>query len=63
MVKVITNNVVPPAFIVLGTNVLEIVGGLDEMLSTSATVQVPEPQPTPVLVTPDGTEMEAVLVT
>lgn len=63
LVKVITKSVVPPAVIVVGANVLEIVGGLVVTLSTSVTVQVPEIQPAPVLVTPDGTEMDAVLVT
>ena len=39
------------------------VGRLGVMVSTSAAVHVPEPQPAPVLVTPAGMEIVAVLVT
>lgn len=63
MVNVITNSVVPPALIVDGEKDFDIVGLLGEMLSLSATVHVPDAQPEPVFVTPDGTEIEAVLVT
>jgi hypothetical protein len=63
LVKVITNSVVPPALMVVGVKVLASKGRLGVMLSTSAAVQVPEPQPEPVFVTPEGTEIEAVLVT
>jgi hypothetical protein len=58
-----TKRVVPPAFMVLGVNDLEIVGRLGVIGSESAAVQVPPVQPAPVLVTPAGTEMNAVLVT
>lgn len=61
--NVITNNVVPPALIVAGAKVLEIVGRLGVMPSLSANVQVPVAHPAPVLVTPDGTEIVTVLVT
>lgn len=63
LVNVITNNVVPPALIVVGAKVLEMVGWLGVMGSLSAAVQVPEPHPAPVLVTPEGTEIVTVLVT
>jgi hypothetical protein len=63
LVKVITNNVVPPALMVDGEKVLETVGLLGVMESLSAAVQVPNVQPAPVLVTPEGTEIVAVLVT
>lgn len=63
LVNVITNKVVPPAAIVEGVNVLLTVGKLGVILSMSATVQVPEAQAGLVLVTPDGTEIVAVLVT
>jgi hypothetical protein len=46
-----------------GENDLEIVGRLGVMVSESAAVHVPDVQPAPVLVTPEGTEMNAVLVT
>ena len=61
----ITNRVVPPAMMVDGVNVFAMVGRLGVTASESATVQVPEaqPKPVPVLVTPDGTEIVAVLVT
>ena len=61
--KVITRSVVPPALIVDGVNDLETIGRLGVTGSLSAAVHVPELQPNPVLVTPVGTEMEAVLVT
>lgn len=63
LVNVITNRVVPPAMMVDGVNVFAMVGRLGVIASESATVQVPEAQPKPVLVTPDGTEIVAVLVT
>jgi hypothetical protein len=63
LVNVITNNVVPPALMVDGVNDLETVGRLGVTASGSTAVQVPDPHPAPVLVTPDGTEMIAVLVT
>ncbi|TAG24209.1 MAG: hypothetical protein EAZ37_16845, partial [Burkholderiales bacterium] len=62
LVNVITKRVVPPALIVLGVNDLEIVGRLGVMGSESAAVHVPPVQPAPVFVTPEGTEMKAVLV-
>jgi hypothetical protein len=64
-VNVITNNVVPPALIEDGVNDLEIVGRLGVIASISAAVHVPvlHPTPLPVLVTPEGTEIEAVFVT
>jgi hypothetical protein len=46
-----------------GVNDLVSVGRLAVIVSLSAAVQVPVPQPAPVLVTPDGTDMNAVLVT
>ena len=61
--NVITKRVVPPAVMVLGVNDLEIVGRLGVTGSESAAVHVPLLQPTPVFVTPDGTEINAVLVT
>lgn len=65
LVNVITNSVVPPALIAVGVNDLETVGRLGVIVSISAAVQVPvlQPAPLPVLVTPDGTEINAVLVT
>lgn len=63
LVKVITNNVVPAALIVEGAKVLLTLGRLGVMLSLSATVHVPDVQAGLVLVTPEGTEMIAVLVT
>ena len=62
-VNVITKRLVPPALIDVGANDLEIVGRLGEMTSGSTAVHVPLVQPAPVLVTPDGTEIVAVLVT
>jgi hypothetical protein len=61
--KVITNNVVPPALIVAGAKDFETVGRLGAIVSKSATVQVPEVQSTLVLLTPEGTEIVAVLTT
>ena len=61
--NVITNSVVPPTLIVVGANVLETVGRLGVTASRSAAVQVPVTQPAPEFVTPEGTEIEAVLVT
>jgi hypothetical protein len=63
LVKVITKSVVPPALMVDGVNDLATAGWLGVMVSVSAAVHVPVPQPAPVLVTPDGTEIDAVLVT
>jgi hypothetical protein len=63
LMKVMTKREVPPALIEVGENDLDIVGRLGVIGSESATVQVPVAQPTPVLVTPEGTEMRAVLVT
>ena len=63
LVNVITNNEVPPALRVDGVNDLAIAGRLGVMASLSAAVQVPLPQPAAVLVIPDGTEIDAVLVT
>jgi hypothetical protein len=64
LVKVITNNDVPPTLIELGAKVLETSGKLGVTASISATVQVPATQPVATLVfeTPDGAEIEAVLV-
>lgn len=59
----ITKRVVPPALMLEGAKVLETVGRLGVMLSPSAAVHVPVLQPEPVFVTPDGTEIVAVLVT
>lgn len=63
LVKVMTNNVVPLELMVDGVKLLATVGRLGVIVSTSATVQVPDAQPAPVLVTPDGTEIVAVFVT
>lgn len=64
-VNVMTKRVVPPALIVDGVKDLEIIGRLGVTTSTSAAVHVPVEQlrPEPVLVTPAGTEMNAVFVT
>lgn len=62
-VNVITNKDVPPALIVDGVKALEMLGRLGVMESGSTAVHVPEVQPAPVFVTPEGTEMDAVLVT
>lgn len=61
--NVITNSVVPPALMVEGEKVFDTVGLLGVIESLSAAVQVPVAQPLPVFVTPDGTEIVAVLVT
>lgn len=58
-----TSNVVPPALIVDGAKSFEIVGRLGVIESKSAAVQVPDVQSALVLLTPDGTEMVAVLTT
>lgn len=60
-----TSSVVPPALIVDGVKDLEMIGRLGEIVSLSAAVQVPVEQfsPDPVLVTPEGTDIEAVFVT
>lgn len=65
LVKVITKSVVPPALILVGANVFETVGGLAVTISVSVAVQIPPVQPAAVLVlvTPRGTEIDAVLVT
>lgn len=63
LVKVMTSKDVPPAVIVEGLKVLDTKGALAVIVSISATVQVPVAQPAPVLETPTGTEIEAVLVT
>lgn len=63
LVNVITSKEVPLAKMVAGVKDLATSGALTEMVSMSATVQVPEAQPAPVLDTPVGTEIEAVLVT
>jgi hypothetical protein len=58
-----TRSVVAPALMVVGVKDLETVGRLGVMVSRSAAVQVPELQATFVLLTPEGTEMVAVLTT
>ena len=58
-----TSNVVPPALIVDGVKSFETVGRLGVTGSESAAVQVPDVQSALVLLTPDGTEMVAVLTT
>jgi hypothetical protein len=65
LVNVITKSVVPPALMVVGEKVFDTVGLLGVMESLSAAVHVPvaQPKPPPVFVTPDGTEIVAVLVT
>lgn len=63
LVNVITNRLVPPAEIVDGVKVLPTVGRLGVMVSVSAAVHVPEAHPAPVFVTPEGTDIAAVLVT
>jgi hypothetical protein len=63
LVNVITSRLVPPAVIVEGVNVLLTVGRLGVMLSVSATVHVPVAQDGLVFVTPEGTEIVAVLTT
>jgi hypothetical protein len=60
---VITNKDVPPALIVEGVKDLETLGLLGVTESGSKTVHVPEVQPAPVLLTPEGTEIVAVLTT
>ena len=60
---VIVNKVVPPAFIELSEKLFETVGREGEIVSVSATVQVPDAQDELVLVTLDGGEIAAVLVT
>jgi hypothetical protein len=62
-VNVMTKSDVPPALIVDGANDFETTGRLGEMGSASEAVHVPEPHPAPVLVTPEGTDIAAVLVT
>lgn len=64
LVKVITNNEVPPALIVVGLKVLETVGKLAVIVSLSGALQVPAMQVVAVLVlvTVAGAEMDAVLV-
>lgn len=63
LVNVITNKAVPPAVMVLGIKDLMTSGRLGFTGSESAAVHVPEPQLRPVLVTPAGTDIDAVLVT
>lgn len=58
-----TRSVVAPALIVVGVNDFETVGRLGVMVSRSAAVQVPELHATFVLLTPEGTEIVAVLTT
>lgn len=60
---VIVSKVVPPAFIELSEKLFETVGREGEIASVSANVQVPEAQDALVLVTLDGGEITAVLVT
>ena len=64
LVKVMTSNEVPPAKMVVGANVLDTVGTLAVIRSLSGALHTPATQPvaTLVLVTPEGAEMEAVLV-
>ena len=65
LVMEIVSKAVPPALIVLGENVFEMVGLDGETVSMSAAVQVPARQEGAelVLVTLTGGEMTAVLVT
>ena len=63
LVKVITSSVVPFELMLAGVKLLLTVGRLGVIVSVSAAVQVPVVQPAPVFVTPDGTEIVAVLVT
>lgn len=62
-VKVMTKRLVPPALMVGNVNDLETNGLLALTGSTSTAVHVPDAQFRPVLVTPAGTEINAVLVT
>lgn len=61
--KVITTSVVPPEGVLLGEKALETRGRLGVTESKSAAVQVPPTHAGFVFVTPDGGEMETVLVT
>lgn len=63
LVNVMTRSVVAPALMVVGVKDFETVGRLGVMVSKSAAVQVPELQATFVLLTPEGTEIVAVLTT
>jgi hypothetical protein len=63
LVKVITRSVVPPALMVEGANNLPMVGRLGVTVSMSEAVHVPELQAMLVLLTPEGTEIVAVLTT
>ena len=63
LVIAMVSKAVPPALIVVGEKVFEMVGLDGETVSISAAVQVPARQAELVLVTLTGGEMTAVLVT